>query len=139
MPVVQCGAVETHDALVAGQMPVRALTSDDLPAALAPSKARPMPAVSVKEMLERRVRSPPGTVTVRSSTDSFWCGRGSATASAAGAAVAFRTSRRRPMPWRAATSCFQLASATSIGASARPIMIDEAIMMPPEACSMMTR
>ena len=85
------------------------------------------------------MRSLPGTVTVRSSTESIWRGRGSATAGAAGAAVAFKTARRRLIPWRAATSCFQLDSAISIGASARPIMIDEAIMMPPEACSMMTR
>ena len=50
-----------------------------------------------------------------------------------------KMSRRRAMPWRAATSCFQVPSATSTGASARPIMIEDAIMMPPDALSETTR
>ena len=61
------------------------------------------------------------------------------TGGAGGGAVALQMSRKRARPCRAATSCFQLPSAISTGASARPIRIDDAIMMPPEALSATTR
>jgi hypothetical protein len=69
----------------------------------------------------------------------FSAGPGQRNRGAAGFAVTLQMSRRRAIPWRAATSCFQLPSAISTGASARPIIIDEAIMMPPEARSAITR
>ena len=61
------------------------------------------------------------------------CGRAAAGRRPAprAAAVTSRTARRRLIPSRAATSCFQFASATSTGARARPIMIEDAIMIPP--------
>ena len=51
-----------------------------------------------------------------------------------------RDGRRRPRrplpdPYARQIRCFQASSTISIGASARPIMIDDAIMMPPLACS----
>lgn len=46
---------------------------------------------------------------------------------------------RRAQPCRAATKPFQCAIASSIGASALPIMIELAIMMPPVASCLMTR
>jgi len=98
-----------------------------------------MPALSENEMFETIGLVAPGAVTASSCTDSSRQGRGSTTGGAGGAAVALQMSRRRVMPWRAATSCFQVPSAISTGASARPIMIDEAIMMPPEALSATTR
>ena len=76
---------------------------------------------------------------VISCTESSRWGRRNATGGVGGFAVTLQISRRRPMPWRAAISCFQLPSATSTGASARPIMIDDAIMMPPDARSATTR
>ena len=120
-------------------MPTRAFDSEVLPDALAPSSASPMPAFSVKEMFWTIGLSVPGAATASSCTESSRQGRGSITGGAGGFAVALQMSRSRVMPWRAATSCFQLPSATSTGASARPIMIEEAIMMPPEALSATTR
>ena len=61
------------------------------------------------------------------------------TGGAGGCAVALQMSRRRVRPWRAAASCFQVPSAISTGASARPIRIEDAIMMPPDALSATTR
>jgi len=50
-------------------MPVSARTNEDLPAALAPSSAMPIPAVSLKEILDNTIRSFAGTAMVTSSTD----------------------------------------------------------------------
>src|SRR5205085_11361220 len=124
---------------VAGQMPTSAFDSDGLPEALAPSSANPMPGLSENETLDTIGVSVPGATTERSCTESSRHGRGNATGGAGGFAVTLQISRRRMIPCRAATSCFQLPKATSTGASARPIMIEEAIMMPPDALSATTR
>ena len=83
--------------------------------------------------------SKPGAATARFCTDNSRKGRGSMTGGVGGGAVALDMLRKRARPCRAATSCFQLPSAISTGASARPIRIDDAIMMPPEALSAITR
>jgi hypothetical protein len=83
--------------------------------------------------------SNPGAATARFCTDNSRQGRGNMTGGAGGGAVALQMSRRRVRPWRAAASCFQVPSAISTGASARPIRIEDAIMMPPDALSAMTR
>ena len=49
-----------------------------------------------------------------------------------------RSDRRRQL-WRAETKPFQLAIASSTGASARATMIELAMMMPAVACSWITR
>src|SRR5262245_58762990 len=98
-----------------------------------------MPALSENEMFETIGLSAPGAATLSPCTSNSRHGRGRDTGGAGGLAVILQISRRRATPWRAATSCFQVLSATSTGASARPIMIDEAIMMPPEALSDTTR
>ena len=111
-----------------------------MPDALAPSSASPVPALSENETFDtigmsdaRRGDGEIPAPTIRG-RDAAAC-----TGGAGGCAVALQISRRRAMPWRAATSCFQLPSAISTGASARPIMIDDAIMMPPDALSATTR
>ena len=124
---------------LAGHIPTSALESEVLPDALAPSRASPVPALSEKLTFDTIGVSEPGAATLSSCTASSRQGRASATAGNGGFAVALHTSRNRAMPWRAATSCFQLPSATSTGANARPIMIDDAIMTPPEALSATTR
>src|SRR4029078_7899970 len=111
---------------------------DVLPEALAPRSASPIPALSENETLETIALVDPGAATDSSLTESSRHGRGNSTGGGGGAAVAMQISRRRAMPWRAAASCFHELSAISTGASARPIMIEEAIMTPPEALSATT-
>ena len=123
----------------AGQIPTSAFDSEVLPDALAPSSASPMPAFRANETFRTIGLSAPGGATTKFCTVSSRLGRGSTTGGAFGAAVTLQISRRRVRPWRAATSCFQVPSATSTGASARPIMIDDAIMTPPDALSATTR
>ena len=98
-----------------------------------------MPAESANDTSETIKCWVPGADTARLCTDKCCCGRGSRTGGVAGTAVACKIPRSRAMPWRAATSCFQVPKATSMGASARPITIEEAIMIPPEACSIRTK
>ena len=62
--------------------PPAPLTSEVLPDALAPSNARPMPAVSEKETLETIGRSMPGAADGEILTESSRHGRGSATGGA---------------------------------------------------------
>ena len=121
-------------------MPTSAFESEVLPDALAPSSASPVPAFSEKETFCTIGLSVPGAATAELLHRTAR-GRAAAASPAARRPVpsTLQISRSRAMPWRAATSCFQLPSATSTGASARPIMIEEAIMMPPDALSATTR
>ena len=119
-------------------MPSSALTSDDFPEALGPMMPSAWPASSVKLMPWTTVRFDPGGTTAILSADRFAAGFGNwRTSSVPG------TSLNRPLsrcqPWRAATNPFQLAIAVSAGASALPLMMELAMMMPAVACCSMTR
>src|ERR1700741_5246845 len=81
-----------------GQTPTNARDSDDLPEALAPMRAKPIPAVSENDTFETMICSDPGAVTERSLTDSSCLGRGNATDGLCGSDVVLRMLRSRPMP-----------------------------------------
>src|SRR5262252_9332115 len=112
-------------------MPTSALASEDLPDPLAPSSAKPVPAESAKDTLRVTKRLDPGGTTARSCTHNCLLGHGKVMAGAGGAAVARKVPTKWLMACRAEMSCFQVPSTISIGARARPIMIEEAIMTPP--------
>ena len=87
------------------------------------------PARSAKRMLATTGFVPPGTTTATFSTSRLRVGRGSAVTSRF-VAARVSTSDSRVMLWRAPMKARQLAMAVSIGASARPIMIEAATMAP---------
>ena len=72
---------------------------------------------------------PPGATMATCSTSRLRAGRGSEVTSRFGAAR-LSASDSRVMLWRAPMKARQLAMAVSIGASARPIMIEAATMAP---------
>src|SRR5262245_8366444 len=115
------------------------LASDDFPEPLAPSKARPLPAGRENEISRAITRLEPGGTTATCWTQRLLAGERSVTAGAGGEGMPFSVVSRRLTASRAAMSCFQVPRTISIGASARPMMIDEAIMMPPLALSPTTR
>ncbi|MNL43039.1 hypothetical protein D3C87_1655300 [compost metagenome] len=74
----------------------------------------------------------PGGMMVTFSTFNSLSGFGSAIAVAV-TGICAKSSLSRAQLWRAATKDFQLDMARSTGAKARPIMIELAIITPPEA------
>src|SRR4249919_2314509 len=121
-----------------GQIPTMAFASEDLPEPLAPTSARPAPAVRPKETLRTIKRLDPGGATVSFCTHRCLAGEGRVTAGADGEAIVQNVSLSLLTASRAETSCFQVPRTISIGASARPIMIEDAIMIPPLAWSATT-
>src|SRR5215471_12011087 len=81
-----------------GQTPTNARDNEDLPDALAPMRARPIPAVSENDTLETIICSDPGAATDRSLTESSCLGRGNTTDGLLGNDVVLRMLRSRPMP-----------------------------------------
>ena len=119
-------------------MPTRARTSEVLPAPLGPMMPSASPVLSANRTLATTGFVPPGATTVTCSTSRLRAGCGSAVASRFGAARV-SVSDSRVMLWRAAMKARQLAMAVSIGASARPIMIEAAIMAPAVSSCRITR
>ncbi len=109
--------------------PTSARTSEVLPEPLGPTIPRASPAFTAKLTLPRTAALPSGGMTVTFSATRSYCGFGSSilagsTPTRVSACASFRRLSR------AVTNPRQLAIAVSIGANARAIMIDEAIMAP---------
>ena len=121
-----------------GQMPVRARTSVVLPPPLGPITPTAWPARISKVTSLSKTRPDPGAATVIPSTFKVATGAGSAIGSSV-AASAVTVSFKRPNAVRAATTCFQLPMARSIGASARPDATDAARIAPAESSPIMAR
>jgi hypothetical protein len=111
------------------QIPTSVRTSEVLPAPLGPMMPTASPALRAKRAPVTIGVVPPGAATVTCSTSRLRAGFGSAVAARRGAARV-SASDSRVIPWRAATKARQLAIAVSIGASARPIMIEAATIAP---------
>src|SRR5262249_21021853 len=101
------------------------LASDDFPEPLAPSNARPLPAGSENEISRAITRLEPGGATATCWTQRWLAGERSVTAGGGGEDKPFSVSSSRLTASLAEMSCFQVPSTISIGASARPMMIDE--------------
>ncbi|MNY40708.1 hypothetical protein D3C86_1754660 [compost metagenome] len=106
--------------------------SVDLPEPEGPITPSAFPALTTKPRpVTVGFLSPGGTMVTFSTRNSF-SGFGSAMAAAL-AGICAKSSLSRAQLWRAATKDFQLEMARSTGAKARPIMIELAIITPPEA------
>ena len=121
----------------AGHTPTRARTSEDLPEAEGPITPSPCPACSAKVTSCTTSRGVPGGATLTPSTLSPRLGAGSACGWPA-AGIRPSSSDSRAQDWRACTKPFQLAMASSAGASARETRIEEAMMMPAVARLLIT-
>ena len=126
------------DPRAGGQMPTSTRTSDVLPDPLGPMTPSTSPAVSRKRTLPTIARWPSGGTTTTSSTSKRRCGGGSSVRSRS-APTRAKTSDRRRMLSRAAMKPRQFAIAVSIGASARAIMIEAAIIAPAVSSPRITR
>ena len=122
----------------AGHTPTSVRASDVLPVPLGPITPSASPADSEKAMLATIGRAVPGATTTTCSTASSCAGGGS---SVAGRGTAVRVSAwlSRRMLSRACWKLRQLAIADSTGASARPIMIEAAIIAPALNSFLITR
>ena len=123
-------APSTRTAPCAGRhTPTRARTSEVLPEPLGPIMPMTSPAASVKLTFPTIAVLPSGDMTATFSATRLRLGFGSAVRTGS---VPTRVSTFVNLPRlsRAATNPRQFAIAISIGASARAIMIDEAIMAP---------
>ena len=117
--------------------PTSSRASEDLPDALGPMMPSPLPARSTKLTSCTTSFCTPGGAAETFSTARFATGACSGIRSfCAGNTASSRFSRAQP--WRAAWKPFQLAIARSTGASARADRIEPAMMMPAEACWLMT-
>src|SRR5262249_38201216 len=106
--------------------------SDDLPAALGPITPRPFPRCNFNDRSRTTgFCAPGGTMLAFSMTIVFWGGC-NGIGSVSGGNVASRFLRRSQL-FRAATQPLHLAVAESIGANARALRIEPAMMIPGEA------
>ncbi len=118
--------------------PTMSRASDDLPDALGPMMPSACPAFNTKLTSCTTTRCTPGGAAATLSTIRFVRGAGSVIGSPSCASTPSNSDRRRQL-WRADTKAFQLAIASSTGASARETRIELAMMMPAVACCWMTR
>src|SRR3979411_409916 len=114
----------------AGQTPTMAFNKEDLPEAVGPTTPSAAPAFSENAMLRATMRVSPGGDTARPSLTISLRGAGSCRGDG-GSLVVAMSSDKRCQAWRAATKIFQFEIARSIGASARAVRIDPAMMIPP--------
>jgi hypothetical protein len=120
------------------QTPTNARASELFPDPLGPMTPRALPAINVKLTSYSAAAPLPGGTSVTAVSLRLRAGAGSAMRSSS-TGTALKASDRRSQLWRAVTKDFQLAIASSIGASARADRIVAASMTPAVASWLITR
>ncbi len=121
-----------------GHTPTSARTSEVLPEPLGPMMPIASPAIVVKLTLLTSSAPLCGDMTVRFSAPRLCCGLGSAVLTGS-VPIPANVRVNRPMLSRAATKVRQCTIAVSIGANARAIMMEQAIMAPGISICRITR
>src|ERR1700758_3073676 len=115
------------------QYPTNIRASDDFPEALGPMTPRPFPLCNFRDKLSMTGFCAPGGTTVAFSTARTSLGGCNGTGSMSGGSVANNRLSRSQL-CRAEAQPLQWAIAISIGANARALRIELAMMIPADAC-----